>query len=111
MGAGLITRSAPGTQACLPPLPAPARLAAAGRATTLPTRKGLAYCRTDGLVGALPAPSKPLFSALLEAGSAPDREPAAEVRLDLQVRANVAAYLEFQRVVAVLALLRRERVE
>ena len=32
----------------------------AGRATTLPARKGLAYCRTDGLVGALPVPRSPI---------------------------------------------------
>ncbi len=50
----------------------PARLAAAGRATTLPTRKGLAYRRTDGLVGALPAPDHPLFRALLDAGGPAD---------------------------------------
>ena len=37
----------------------PAKLASAGRVTTLPARKGLAYCRTDGLVGALPAPNHP----------------------------------------------------
>ena len=37
----------------------------AGRATTLPAREGLAYCRIDGLVGALPAPKTPLFSGLL----------------------------------------------
>ena len=37
----------------------------AGRATTLPARKGLAYCRIDGLAGALPAPETPLFSGLL----------------------------------------------
>jgi hypothetical protein len=36
----------------------------AGRATTLPARKGLAYCRIDGLVGALPAPETLLFSGL-----------------------------------------------
>ena len=37
-----------------PSVPAPA-----GRATTLPARKGQALCRTDGLVGALPAPRPP----------------------------------------------------
>src|SRR5262249_56528425 len=46
----------------------------------------------------------------LKAGRAPDREPPAQVSLDGQVRPDVAAYLEFQRVVAVLACLRRERV-
>src|SRR5215469_11450894 len=47
----------------------------------------------------------------LKAGRTPDREPPAQVSLDGQVRPDVAAYLEFQRVVAVLAGLRRERVE
>jgi hypothetical protein len=48
----------------LPSSRAPARLTAAGRATTSPTRKGQAHCRTDGLVGALPAPA-----SLCSAGS------------------------------------------
>ena len=67
MGPGLTTHPA-GNQTRLPHLSAPARLAAAGRATTLPARKGLAYCRTDGLAGALPAPDHPLFRALLGMG-------------------------------------------
>jgi len=65
MGAHLTTTGR--RQARLPPPAKPARLATAGRATTLLTRKGLAYCRTDGLVGALPAPDHPLFRALLAA--------------------------------------------
>jgi hypothetical protein len=52
----------------------------AGRATTLPARKGLAYCRIDGLAGALPAPETPLFSGLLEAG---DGARAAQVAIPL----------------------------
>ena len=44
----------------------------AGRATTLPARKDLAHCRTDGLAGALPAPDHPLFRALLAAGRSID---------------------------------------
>ena len=47
----------------------PARLVLAGRATTLPAPKGLAYCRTDGLVGALP-PQKTPYSEASQAGSA-----------------------------------------
>jgi Transposase DDE domain len=70
-----LTRTAPGrwpaTQAkgqhCLLSPDASAKMASAGRATTLPARKGLAYCRKDGLVGALPAQDPSLFSALLAA--------------------------------------------
>jgi hypothetical protein len=61
--AGLTRLITASHQTRLPHPTAPARLAAAGRATTLPARKGLAYCRTDGLVGALPAPRPPLFQS------------------------------------------------
>src|SRR5580698_9524105 len=47
----------------------------------------------------------------LEAGSAPDREPAGQVGLDLQVRPDRPAHLQFDGVVALLAGFRRERVE
>src|SRR5215475_14957855 len=46
-----------------------------------------------------------------QAGGAPDREPPAEIRLDLQVRTHRAPYLELHRVVPALATQRRERVE
>jgi hypothetical protein len=54
------TTKRPSGPACSHPAK-PARLTPAGRATTLPARKGLAYRRTDGLVGALPAPGSPII--------------------------------------------------
>ena len=50
----------------------------------MPARKGLVYCRIDGLVGALPAPGHPLFSALLaellsHVGTAIERYRAGEI--------------------------------
>jgi hypothetical protein len=40
----------------------PAGLVIAGRATASPARRGLAYCRMDGLVGALPALAQPMIT-------------------------------------------------
>src|SRR5215472_17489392 len=60
-----------------------AKLASAGRATTLPDRNGPAHCRTDGLVGALPAQDPPVFSALLAGKTGESRKQlGGTVRLD-----------------------------
>ena len=48
---------------------------------------------------------------VLQARRAPDRHPAAEVRLDLEIGAQGAPDLQLKRVVALLAGQRRERVE
>ena len=65
MDTGLTSRPAHPRPGCSQPSK-PARLTAAGRATTPPARRGLAHRRTDGLAGALPAPDHPLFSGLLD---------------------------------------------
>src|SRR6266516_3472301 len=56
----------------------PAWLAIGGKSDHVAGPQGLAYCRTDGLVGALPAPRPPLFSGLLAgrlAGPRPQAPP------------------------------------
>src|SRR6266516_277691 len=73
----------------------PAWLAIGGKSDHVAGPQGLAYCRTDGLVGALPAPRPPLFSGLLARpggpvggsdGLAPERDrPSPPQRLLLVV--------------------------
>ena len=65
MGTRLSDRRPAGTRPLAATPPSLPGWPQAGRATTLPARKGLAHCRIDGLAGALPAPETPLFSGLL----------------------------------------------
>lgn len=73
MGAGL-NRRATTIPAPLQQFPAPARLALAGKATTLPAHHGPAHYRTDAHCRRSSRPKPPLFSGLLEPpADAPDK--------------------------------------
>ena len=89
MGTGLTSTASRHQARLQPALPSLPGWPQAGRATTSPARKGLAHCRTDGLVGALPAPDHPLFSGL-----------GWRVRLPARVAAAPAQERERQRALA-----------
>src|SRR5438270_6141316 len=65
----------------------------------------------DMRCGRIPATAEVWLTNPLQTGSAPDGKPPGQVRLPLQVAADDALHLQFERVVAALAGQRGERVE